>query len=55
MYGEPCFFVHPCLIGEGMAAFKCSLEEYLTIWIGLAGACVGLSVPMEMVPRQQTS
>lgn len=52
VYGEPCFFVHPCLTGDNMSAFTCSREDYLTIWIGLTGSCVGLSVPKEMmIPR----
>lgn len=49
--GVPCFFVHPCLLGEAMTNFNCSLENYLMVWIGLVGGCVGLWVPKEMAPR----
>jgi len=49
--GDPWFFVHPCLAGDQMSSFECSREEYLTIWLGLVGGCVGLWVPKEMVPR----
>jgi ubiquitin-like-conjugating enzyme ATG10 len=46
--GLPAFFVHPCLVGEGMAGFQCTRENYLVIWMGLVGGCVGLWVPKEM-------
>ncbi|KAK4129580.1 hypothetical protein N657DRAFT_563855 [Parathielavia appendiculata] len=47
--GVPCFFVHPCLLGEAMERFDCSKENYLMVWLGLVGGCVGLWVPAEMV------
>lgn len=47
--GHPWFFVHPCLAGDQMSAFECSREDYLTIWLGLVGGCVGLWIPKEMV------
>ncbi|CAI6095668.1 unnamed protein product [Clonostachys chloroleuca] len=46
--GDPWFFVHPCLTGDNMSAFKCQISEYLTIWLGLVGGCVGLWVPRQM-------
>ncbi|KAK3310102.1 uncharacterized protein B0T15DRAFT_488797 [Chaetomium strumarium] len=46
--GVPSFFVHPCLLGEAMAKFDCSKEDYLMVWLGLVGGCVGLWVPAEM-------
>ncbi|KAI1435020.1 hypothetical protein GGR50DRAFT_350844 [Xylaria sp. CBS 124048] len=46
--GVPTFFVHPCFLGDAMGNFDCSKEDYLTIWLGLVGGCVGLWVPKEM-------
>ncbi|KAL2756848.1 hypothetical protein ACRALDRAFT_2041435 [Sodiomyces alcalophilus JCM 7366] len=46
--GVPSFFVHPCLLGDAMAGFDCSKENYLMVWLGLVGGCVGLWVPREM-------
>jgi len=46
--GLPSFFVHPCLLGEAMSDFDCSKENYLMVWIGLVGGCVGLWVPKEL-------
>ncbi|KAJ9161951.1 Ubiquitin-like-conjugating enzyme ATG10 [Coniochaeta hoffmannii] len=46
--GVPSFFVHPCLLGEAMSNFDCSKEDYLMVWLGLVGGCVGLWVPKEM-------
>ncbi|TRX98174.1 hypothetical protein FHL15_000819 [Xylaria flabelliformis] len=50
--GVPTFFVHPCLLGDAMAQFDCSKEDYLTVWLGLVGGCVGLWVPKEMAMGQ---
>jgi len=47
--GMPCFFIHPCLIGEQMKDFDCSKDNYLMVWLGLVGGCVGLWVPPAMV------
>ncbi|KAM4059788.1 autophagocytosis associated protein, active-site domain-containing protein [Hirsutella rhossiliensis] len=47
--GVPAFFVHPCLVGDALSRFECSRENYLIIWLGLVGGCVGLWVPKEMV------
>ncbi|KAI6372420.1 E2-like conjugating enzyme atg10 [Pyricularia grisea] len=46
--GVPTFFIHPCLLGEAMSNFDCSKEDYLMVWLGLVGGCVGLWVPREM-------
>ncbi|KAI1863791.1 hypothetical protein JX265_005493 [Neoarthrinium moseri] len=46
--GVPSFFVHPCFLGDAMAEFDCSKEDYLMVWLGLVGGCVGLWVPKEM-------
>ncbi|KAI1499625.1 hypothetical protein F5X99DRAFT_410811 [Biscogniauxia marginata] len=51
--GVPSFFVHPCFIGDAMAGFNCSKEDYLTVWLGLVGGCVGLFVPKEMAMVSQ--
>ncbi|KAJ8125882.1 hypothetical protein O1611_g7758 [Lasiodiplodia mahajangana] len=48
----PTFFVHPCFLGDAMAGFDCSKEDYLTVWLGLVGGCVGLWVPKEMAMGQ---
>ncbi|KAH7358833.1 hypothetical protein B0T11DRAFT_109087 [Plectosphaerella cucumerina] len=46
--GLPSFFIHPCLLGDAMAGFDCSKDDYLMTWLGLVGGCVGLWVPKEM-------
>ncbi|KAK6198339.1 hypothetical protein LQW54_010362 [Pestalotiopsis sp. IQ-011] len=46
--GVPAFFVHPCLLGDAMAGFDCPKEDYLMVWLGLVGGCVGLWVPKEL-------
>lgn len=46
--GVPAFFVHPCMLGDAISSFQCSRENYLIIWLGLVGGCVGLWVPKEM-------
>ncbi|PNY23601.1 Uncharacterized protein TCAP_06457 [Tolypocladium capitatum] len=46
--GIPSFFVHPCLLGDAISSFECFKQNYLMIWLGLVGGCVGLWVPKEM-------
>ncbi|KAL0939328.1 autophagy-related protein [Colletotrichum truncatum] len=46
--GLPSFFIHPCLLGDAMSGFDCSKEQYMMLWLGLVGGCVGLWVPKEM-------
>ncbi|KAH6646482.1 hypothetical protein BKA67DRAFT_105498 [Truncatella angustata] len=50
--GLPSFFVHPCFLGDAMTGFDCAKEEYLMVWLGLVGGCVGLWVPKEMALDQ---
>ena len=48
----PCFFIHPCNTAEAMkeiiANSKVSGLEYLQLWFGLVGPCVGLYLPKEL-------
>ncbi|KAM3066858.1 hypothetical protein ACMFMG_007004 [Clarireedia jacksonii] len=44
----PAFFIHPCQTQEAMENFDCPLNDYMMIWLGLVGACVGLWMPHEM-------
>ncbi|PHH65504.1 hypothetical protein CDD81_2284 [Ophiocordyceps australis] len=46
--GVPCFFLHPCMVGDALSKFDCSTQNYLMIWLGLVGGWVGLWVPKEM-------
>ncbi|KAK8049136.1 hypothetical protein PG994_010866 [Apiospora phragmitis] len=39
--GVPSFFVHPCFLSDAMAGFDCPKEDYLMVWLGLVGGCVG--------------
>ncbi|KAI8629284.1 hypothetical protein F5Y19DRAFT_96026 [Xylariaceae sp. FL1651] len=50
----PTFFIHPCFLGDTMARFDCSKEDYLMVWLGLVGGCVGLWVPKQMATLGQT-
>ena len=49
---RPVFFIHPCRTAEVMKAIaddrKISPFEYLIMWIGAIGKCVGLDVPIEL-------
>ncbi|KAF4635559.1 hypothetical protein G7Y89_g2539 [Cudoniella acicularis] len=44
----PAFFMHPCQTKEAMEDFDCSMNDYLMVWLGVVGGCVGLWVPPEM-------
>lgn len=54
--GIPCFWVHPCntnaamgeLIGASASGSRVTAVEYLMLWLGLAGAAVGLHLPRWM-------
>ncbi|KAI8956789.1 hypothetical protein F5Y11DRAFT_132989 [Daldinia sp. FL1419] len=46
--GLPSFFVHPCAIGDAMAGFDCAKHDYLMVWLGLVGGCVGFYIPEPM-------
>ncbi|KAI5864996.1 hypothetical protein GGS23DRAFT_403486 [Durotheca rogersii] len=50
--GVPSFFVHPCVLGDAMTGFDCPKEDYLMVWLGLVGGCVGLWVPRQMATVQ---
>ncbi|KAI9681552.1 MAG: hypothetical protein M1829_000749 [Trizodia sp. TS-e1964] len=47
--GRPAFFVHPCNTAAAMQALVGAegvpVEEYLVLWLGVVGGCVGLCVP----------
>ncbi|KAH7417278.1 hypothetical protein BKA64DRAFT_702058 [Cadophora sp. MPI-SDFR-AT-0126] len=51
----PAFFIHPCQTKEAMENFECAMEEYLMVWVGLVGGCVGLWVPPEMAQEANTN
>jgi ubiquitin-like-conjugating enzyme ATG10 len=36
-----------------MENFDCPIKNYLMIWIGLVGGCVGLSIPPEMARDEE--
>lgn len=44
----PAFFIHPCQTKEAMEPFDCGVRDYLIVWLGLVGSCVGLWVPREL-------
>jgi len=50
---RPVFFIHPCHTADVMAASvgdrQVTEVEYLTMWIGALGGCVGLNVPLALV------
>lgn len=49
----PAYFVHPCNTAEAMreviGSRIVSPLEYLQIWIGQVGSCVGLYLPSQLV------
>ncbi|KAH9860684.1 hypothetical protein J1614_012016, partial [Plenodomus biglobosus] len=51
--GRPVFFIHPCQTAGVMQATvgerEVTAEEYLVMWIGALGGCVGLEVPLGLV------
>jgi ubiquitin-like-conjugating enzyme ATG10 len=47
----PSFFVHPCQTTDALRAIlpdQISSVEYLQLWLGLIGPCVGLHLPKEL-------
>ncbi|KAI9744811.1 MAG: hypothetical protein M1818_001736 [Claussenomyces sp. TS43310] len=50
--GVPTFRVHPCSTPDAMRPIQCSLRDYLQVWLGLVGPCVGLHVPLAMAVFQ---
>ncbi|KAI8935763.1 hypothetical protein NX059_007283 [Plenodomus lindquistii] len=59
--GRPVFFIHPCqtagLMDEvaGKRKGGVTAEEYLLMWIGALGGCVGLNVPMGLIKVEEES
>lgn len=56
---KPVFFIHPCRTAEVMEASVSERDvttyDYLLIWMGALGKCVGLNVPLSLVdPDLQT-
>jgi len=51
----PAYFIHPCKTAEAMQKIighsRVSPDEYLQIWFGLVGSCVGLYLPSQLVVR----
>lgn len=56
---RPVFFIHPCQTAQVMEASvgnrDISPEDYLMIWIGALGKCVGLNVPLSLVKQNRAS
>ena len=52
---RPVFFIHPCQTAEVLEASvdkqNITAEEYLVMWIGALGKCVGLNVPLALMQR----
>ncbi|PSN65617.1 hypothetical protein BS50DRAFT_63163 [Corynespora cassiicola Philippines] len=50
--GKPVYFIHPCqtadLMREIVGETVITAEDYLVMWIGALGKCVGLDVPLEI-------
>ncbi|KAF2134164.1 hypothetical protein P153DRAFT_280972 [Dothidotthia symphoricarpi CBS 119687] len=55
---SPVFFIHPCRTAEVMQAIvgerEVSAGEYLMLWIGALGKCVGLNVPLALMRENET-
>jgi len=53
---SPVFFVHPCRTAEVMEASveknTITAAEYLMLWIGALGKCVGLNVPLALARHE---
>jgi ubiquitin-like-conjugating enzyme ATG10 len=51
------FFVHPCQTAEVMDASvgkrEITAEEYLMVWIGALGKCVGLNIPLALMQQDK--
>ncbi|KAH6612482.1 hypothetical protein C7974DRAFT_405656 [Boeremia exigua] len=54
---QPAFFIHPCRTAELMHASvggrDITAYDYLLIWMGALGQCVGLKVPLSLVNLDQ--
>ncbi|KAF2015891.1 hypothetical protein BU24DRAFT_462113 [Aaosphaeria arxii CBS 175.79] len=56
--GSPVFFIHPCQTAAVMEASVGNKEltpvEYLMVWIGAMGGCVGLNIPIALAQNDDT-
>jgi hypothetical protein len=57
---RPAFFIHPCQTAEVMQASigdkAVTPEDYLIIWIGALGKCVGFNIPLALMqPTKHTT
>lgn len=52
---KPVFFIHPCRTAEVMEACfggrNIASYDYLLMWIGTLGNCVGLNIPMGLITQ----
>jgi ubiquitin-like-conjugating enzyme ATG10 len=50
---KPVFFIHPCRTAEVIEASvsgrNIDAHDYLLMWIGALGTCVGLNVPLRLM------
>jgi ubiquitin-like-conjugating enzyme ATG10 len=56
---SPVFFIHPCQTPEVMEATvgrrDINAPEYLLIWIGAMGKCVGLDIPLPLMQHDRSA
>ncbi|KAF2832195.1 hypothetical protein CC86DRAFT_87276 [Ophiobolus disseminans] len=54
---RPVFFIHPCQTAEAMEESvgrrNITAEEYLILWTGALGKCVGLNVPLALMQQNE--
>ncbi|KAH8731409.1 hypothetical protein GQ44DRAFT_327396 [Phaeosphaeriaceae sp. PMI808] len=54
---RPVFFIHPCQTAEVMQASTSRRDitphEYLMVWVGALGKCVGLNVPLALAANNE--
>jgi ubiquitin-like-conjugating enzyme ATG10 len=59
MSNRPVFFIHPCQTTEVMEASvgkrDVTAAEYLLIWIGAMGKCVGLDIPLALMRQDHSA
>ncbi|KAF2792724.1 hypothetical protein K505DRAFT_408489 [Melanomma pulvis-pyrius CBS 109.77] len=52
---SPAFFIHPCqtavVLEASLASDYVTPLEYLTLWIGAMGKCVGLNIPVALAQK----
>lgn len=53
---SPAFFIHPCqtaaVLEASLASDHVTPLEYLTLWIGAMGKCVGLNIPVALAQKK---